>query len=201
MAPHEIARRGVAQIPEGREVCPLLSTEQNLLVGGYSRSNGQVSQTLELIYRLFPALTEKRSLQAAYLSGGQQQILAIGRAMMSKPRLMLLDEPSLGLSPQLVHEIAQIISRLNRQRSVTMLLVEQNAHVALELADYGYVMENGRVVMEDTSARLRDATDIKEFFLGMKDQGVRGRHRWKQRKTWRLNSFTSKDATRSRSYS
>ena len=185
IAPHEIARRGIAQVPEGREVFPLLSTEQNLLVGGYSRGDSKVSESVELIYQLFPALKEKRSLQAAYLSGGQQQMLAIGRAMMSRPRLMLLDEPSLGLSPQLVHEIAQIISRLNREQGVTMLLVEQNAHMALELADYGYVMENGRVVMEDTSVRLRDATDIKEFYLGMKDQGVRGKRRWKQRKTWR----------------
>lgn len=183
--PHEIARSGIAQVPEGREVFPLLTTEQNLLVGGYSRLDARRSGLIELIYGLFPALKEKRSLQAAYLSGGQQQMLAIGRAMMSRPRLMLLDEPSLGLSPQLVQEIACTISRLNREEGVTMLLVEQNAQMALELADYGYVMENGRVVMEDTSARLREATDIKEFYLGMKDEGVRGRRRWKQRKTWR----------------
>lgn len=183
--PHEIARSGIAQVPEGREVFPLLTTEQNLLVGGYSRLDARRSGLIELIYGLFPALKEKRSLQAAYLSGGQQQMLAIGRAMMSRPRLMLLDEPSLGLSPQLVQEIAYTISRLNREEGVTMLLVEQNAQMALELADYGYVMENGRVVMEDTSARLREATDIKEFYLGMKDEGVRGRRRWKQRKTWR----------------
>lgn len=183
--PHEIARAGIAQVPEGREVFPLLTTEQNLLTGGYSRVGASRAQLIELIYGLFPVLKEKRSLQAAYLSGGQQQMLAIGRAMMSRPRLMLLDEPSLGLSPQLVQEIAHTISRLNEDEGVTMLLVEQNAHMALELADYGYVMENGRVVMEDTSANLREATDIKEFYLGMKDEGVRGRRRWKQRKTWR----------------
>ncbi len=183
--PHETARMGIAQVPEGREVFPLLTTEQNLIAGGYARAGLQVSQSVERIYDLFPALREKRSSQAGYLSGGQQQMLAIGRAMMSEPRLMLLDEPSLGLSPQLVREIAQIISRLNSEEGVTIVLVEQNAHMALELAEYGYVMENGRIVMEDTSERLRQATDIKEFYLGMKHEGVRGRRRWKQRKTWR----------------
>ncbi|MCZ6620187.1 MAG: ATP-binding cassette domain-containing protein, partial [Gammaproteobacteria bacterium] len=123
--------------------------------------------------------------QAEYLSGGQQQMLAIGRALMLRPRLMLLDEPSLGLAPKLVHEIAEIIKRLNREQSVTMLLVEQNAKMALEIGDFGYVMEMGRIVMEDSCERLRNATDIQEFYLGMKDEGVRGRRRWKQRKTWR----------------
>ena len=112
-------------------------------------------------------------------------MLAIGRALMLRPDLMLLDEPSLGLSPRLVHEIAEIIVRLNQERNVTMLLVEQNAKMALDIGDYGYVMENGRIVMEDTCERLRNAPDIQEFYLGMKDEGVRGRRRWKQRKTWR----------------
>ena len=112
-------------------------------------------------------------------------MLAIGRALMLRPQLMLLDEPSLGLSPRLVHEISEIVVRLNREQSVTMLLVEQNAKMALEIGDYGYVMELGRIVMEDSCERLREATDVKEFYLGMKDEGVRGRRRWKQRKTWR----------------
>lgn len=183
--PHEVARMGIAQVPEGREVFPLLTTEQNLIAGGYARADLQAAEAVEQIYSLFPALREKRTAQAGYLSGGQQQMLAIGRAMMSNPRLMLLDEPSLGLSPQLVREIAQIIEKLNREEDVTILLVEQNARMALEIADYGYVMESGRIVMEDTSERLREATDIKEFYLGMKHEGVRGKRRWKQRKTWR----------------
>lgn len=183
--PHAVSRMGIVQVPEGREVFPLLTTEQNLIAGGYARADLQTSEAVEHIYTLFPALREKRTSQAGYLSGGQQQMLAIGRAMMSSPRLMLLDEPSLGLSPHLVREIAQIIEKLNRQEGVTIVLVEQNARMALELADYGYVMENGRIVMEDTSERLREATDIKEFYLGMKHEGVRGKRRWKQRKTWR----------------
>ena len=183
--PHQVARLGIAQVPEGREVFPLLTTEQNLHMGGYARKREEVAEVLQRVYALFPALFEKRTSQAGYLSGGQQQMLAIGRAMMSAPRLMLLDEPSLGLSPQLVREIAEIIVKLNRDEGVTILLVEQNARMALEVADYGYVLENGRIVMEDTSDNLREATDIKEFYLGMKDQGVRGRRRWKQRKTWR----------------
>lgn len=184
-APHQVARLGIAQVPEGREVFPLLTCEQNLCMGAYARPREQTLATLQRVYALFPALEHKRGAQAGYLSGGQQQMLAIGRAMMSHPRLMLLDEPSLGLSPQLVEEIAEIIVRLNRDEGVTILLVEQNARMALEISDFGYVLENGRVVMEDTSDNLREATDIKEFYLGMKEQGVRGRRRWKQRKTWR----------------
>ena len=183
--PHQVARLGIAQVPEGREVFPLLTTEQNLQMGGYTLAQDQVAETLQRVYRLFPALKSKRSDQAGYLSGGQQQMLAIGRAMMSRPKVMLLDEPSLGLSPQLVQEIADIIVKLNGDEGVTILLVEQNARMALEVSDYGYVLENGRIVMEDTSNNLSEATDIQEFYLGMKDQGVRGRRRWKQRKTWR----------------
>ncbi len=137
------------------------------------------------MYEYFPVLYEKRKLEAGFLSGGQQQMLAIGRAMMQRPRVILLDEPSLGLSPRLVAQIAAIIKRLNDERRVAVLLVEQNAKLALDISDFGYVMELGRIVMEDTTERLRNATDIKEFYLGMKDEGVRGRRRWKQRKTWR----------------
>ena len=133
----------------------------------------------------FRKITDRKKLEAGFLSGGQQQMLAIGRSLMLAPKLMLLDEPSLGLSPRLVEEIAEIVVRLNKEQGVTVLLVEQNAKVALEISDYGYVMEIGRIVMEDTCERLASATDIQEFYLGMKDQGVRGRRRWKQRKTWR----------------
>ena len=183
--PDRIARLGIAHVPEGREVFSFLSVEDNLRMGAFSRRDTGITADLDLVYDYFPSLAEKRRLAAGFLSGGQQQMLAIGRALMLKPRLMLLDEPSLGLSPRLVHEIAGIIRRLNSEQQVTMLLVEQNAKMALELGDYGYVMEVGRVVMEDSCQRLQTATDIQEFYLGMKDQGVRGRRRWKARKTWR----------------
>jgi len=183
--PDAVARLGVAHVPEGREIFPFLTVEENLRVGAFSRRDRGIAADLEKIYGLFPVLRETRSKQGGYLSGGQQQMLAIGRGLMLRPRIMLLDEPSLGLSPRLASEIAAIIRRLNSEQGVTVLLVEQNAHMALEVAHYGYVMELGRVVMEDTTLRLREATDIKEFYLGMKDQGVRGRRRWKQRKTWR----------------
>ncbi|MCZ6853839.1 MAG: ABC transporter ATP-binding protein [Gammaproteobacteria bacterium] len=183
--PDWVARKGIAHVPEGREVFPFLSVEDNLRMGAFSRSDGEIGQDLTLVYGYFPILEELGKTQAEYLSGGQQQMLAIGRALMLRPRLMLLDEPSLGLAPKLVHEIAEIIKRLNREQSVTMLLVEQNAKMALEIGDFGYVMEMGRIVMEDSCERLRNATDIQEFYLGMKDEGVRGRRRWKQRKTWR----------------
>ena len=139
----------------------------------------------EYVYELFPVLHEMSGRMGGDLSGGQQQMLAIGRALMLRPKLMLLDEPSLGLSPRLVQEISEIIQRLNAEQHVTLLLVEQNAKMALDLSHYGYVMEMGRVVMQDECERLKNATDIKEFYLGMKDEGVRGRRRWKVRKTWR----------------
>ena len=184
-APDRVARLGVAHVPEGREVFPFLTVEENLRMGAFSRRDAGVKDDLELVYGYFPSLAERRGLAAGFLSGGQQQMLAVGRALMLRPALMLLDEPSLGLSPRLTHDIAEIIGRLNAEQGVTLLLVEQNAKMALDLSNYGYVMELGRVVMEDTAARLKDATDIKEFYLGMKDEGVRGRRRWKVRKTWR----------------
>jgi len=183
--PDVVARMGIAHVPEGREVFPFLSVEENLKVGAFSRRDHEIGSDLEMVYDYFPVLRDKRSQEAGYLSGGQQQMLAIGRALMLRPGIMLLDEPSLGLSPRLVHEIADIIQRLNSERKVTVLLVEQNAKMALDISNFGYVMELGRIVMEDSSDRLRNATDIQEFYLGMKDEGVRGRRRWKQRKTWR----------------
>ena len=183
--PDWVARRGIGHVPEGREVFPFLTVEENLRMGAYSRRDGEIDADIEQVYGYFPVLKGFGRQPAQVLSGGQQQMLAIGRALMLRPDLMLLDEPSLGLSPRLVHEIAEIVVRLNRERNVTMLLVEQNAKMALDIGDYGYVMENGRIVMEDTCERLRNAPDIQEFYLGMKDEGVRGRRRLKQRKTWR----------------
>ena len=183
--PDYVARLGIAHVPEGREVFPFLNIDENLRVGAFSRRDNEIQQDLEMVYEYFPVLKDLIKSQAVNLSGGQQQMLAIGRALMLRPKLMLLNEPSLGLSPRLVQEISEIIVRLNKEQGVTVLLVEQNAKMALDVGDFGYVMEIGRIVMEDTTERLQEATDIQEFYLGMKDQGVRGRRRWKQRKTWR----------------
>jgi branched-chain amino acid transport system ATP-binding protein len=183
--PDWFARQGIAHVPEGREVFPFLNVDENLRMGAFSRRDHEIQQDLDMVYDYFPVLRELHKAQAVNLSGGQQQMLAIGRALMLRPKLMLLDEPSLGLSPRLVHEISEIITRLNAEQGVTVLLVEQNAKMALDVGDYGYVMEIGRIVMEDTCERLQQAPDIQEFYLGMKDHGVRGRRRWKQRKTWR----------------
>ncbi len=183
--PDRVARLGIAHVPEGREVFPFLSVENNLLMGAFTRKDDGISADLDIVYEYFPALRSKRSQQAGLLSGGQQQMLAMGRALMLRPKLMLLDEPSLGLSPALVEEIARIVQRLRDEREVTVVLVEQNASMALELGDYGYVMELGRVVMEDSCERLQRSADIQELYLGLKDQGVRNVRRWKQRKTWR----------------
>ena len=184
--PDQVARLGIGHVPEGREIFPFLSVEENLRMGAFSRRDHRnIERDLQEVYGYFPALRNFLRQPAQVLSGGQQQMLAIGRALMLRPQLMLLDEPSLGLSPRLVQEIAEIVVRLNRERGMTVLLVEQNARMALDLGHYGYVMELGRIVMEDSCERLKRATDIQEFYLGMKDRGVRGQRRWKQRKTWR----------------
>jgi branched-chain amino acid transport system ATP-binding protein len=140
---------------------------------------------MEAVYGYFPILKERAQQEAGLLSGGQQQMLAISRAIMAKPSMILLDEPSLGLSPKLTKEIFEIVVRINRERGTTILLVEQNASMALNAADHGFVLENGRIVMEDSCERLREKDDIKEFYLGLRDSGVRGERRWKKRKSWR----------------
>lgn len=184
--PAYIVRQGISHVPEGREVFPLLSVRDNLLMGAYTRQDRDaVLRDMETVFGYFPILRERSAQDAGLLSGGQQQMLAISRALMAQPELMLLDEPSLGLSPKLTREIFEIVVRINRERGTTLLLVEQNANMALNVADYGYVLENGRIVMEDTCQRLRDKEDIKEFYLGVKDTGVRGERRWKKKKTWR----------------
>lgn len=184
--PAEIVRLGLSHVPEGREVFPLLSVRDNLMMGAYTRADrDEVARDIEAVYHYFPILQERERQEAGLLSGGQQQMLAISRALMARPELILLDEPSLGLSPKLTKEIFEIVVRINRERGTTMLLVEQNANMALNAADFGYVLENGRIVMEDTCERLREKEDIKEFYLGMKEAGARGERRWKKKKTWR----------------
>ncbi len=184
--PAHIVQRGLSHVPEGREVFPLLSVRDNLMMGAYTRRDRDaVARDLEIVYGYFPILKERNHQDAGLLSGGQQQMLAISRAIMAAPHLILLDEPSLGLSPLLTQEIFHIVVRINRERGTTLLLVEQNANMALNVADYGYVLENGRIVMEDTCERLREKEDIKEFYLGMKEAGARGERRWKKKKTWR----------------
>jgi branched-chain amino acid transport system ATP-binding protein len=184
--PATIVQRGLCHVPEGREVFPLLSVRDNLLMGAYTRKDRDAAaRDLETVYRYFPILKERAAQNAGLLSGGQQQMLAISRAIMAAPELILLDEPSLGLSPRLTKEIFEIVVRINRERGTTILLVEQNANMALNAADFGYVIENGRIVMQDSCAVLREKDDIKEFYLGMKETGVRGERRWKKKKTWR----------------
>jgi branched-chain amino acid transport system ATP-binding protein len=184
--PDRIVKAGIVHVPEGREVFPLLTVEENLRMGAFVRSDtAGIRADEDMVYGYFPILAERRRQAAGTLSGGQQQMLAIGRGLMAKPKLMLLDEPSLGLSPLLVKEIFTIIRRLNREQKVTMMLVEQNAKVALEVADYGYVMELGRLVMADDSRKLLASKDVQEFYLGVQGETQRGQKRWKQKKTWR----------------
>ena len=184
--PDRVARLGLSHVPEGREVFPFLSVRENLRMGAYNRKDTDgVARDLEMVNEYFPVLRARAEQRAGQLSGGEQQMLAIARALMARPKVMLLDEPSLGLAPKLVKDIFEIIRRINREHGVTVLLVEQNANVALHTADYGYVLELGRIVMEDTCERLLDKDDIREFYLGLKESSVRGTRRWKRKKSWR----------------
>ena len=185
--PNAVVYKGMVHVPEGREIFPLLTVAENISMGAYTRSDkAGIAQDTEMVYDYFPILKERRAQPAGTLSGGQQQMLAIGRGLMARPRLMLLDEPSLGLSPLLTEEIFEIIRRLNAEQNVTMMLVEQNAAVALGVADYGYVMELGRIVMADVASALASSKDVQEFYLGIQsEESQRGQRRWKQKKTWR----------------
>jgi len=186
---YEIVKRGVVQVFEGRRVFEHLTTEENLVAGAHvQRDRARMTNGIARVYDYFPRLKERRHVQAGYLSGGEQQMLVIGRALMSSPRVMLLDEPSLGLAPMLVEEIFEIVCRLNQEQKLTVLLVEQNATLALAIAEHGYVMENGRIVLEGSADALRENADIKEFYLGLTEVGARKSYRdvkhYKRRKRW-----------------
>ena len=184
--PDRIVRLGLSHVPEGREVFPFLTVAENLAMGSFLRTDQDaVARDLERIYGYFPRLKQRLDQRAGLLSGGEQQMLAISRAFLNRPKLLLLDEPSLGLAPLLVKEIFAIVRRLNAEEGISILLVEQNARMALETARYGYVLEVGRVVMADTCERLAASRDIQEFYLGAREIGTRGERRWKRRKTWR----------------
>ena len=185
LRPETICRRGIAFVPQGRRVFASLSVRENLDVARRASPDMASPWTFDRVYKLFPRLRERQKQLAGSLSGGEQQMLAIGRALMNRPTLLLLDEPSLGLSPILVKEIFTIIKRVNEEQGMSILLVEQNAKIALETAHYGYVLEIGRVVMNDTCERLMNSKDIQEFYLGAKEEGARGERRWKKKKTWR----------------
>ena len=187
--PADLVRRGVIQVMEGRHCFEHLTVEENLLTGSYTRRDGRgaISADLEKVYTYFPRLRERRKSQAGYTSGGEQQMCAIGRALMSKPETILLDEPSMGLAPQLVEEIFEIVKSLNEQEGVSFLLAEQNTNVALRYAHFGYILESGRVVMDGPAAELRENPDVKEFYLGMSDQGrksFRDVRSYRRRKRW-----------------
>ncbi len=187
--PAEVVRRGVVLVMEGRHVFEHLTVEENLLTGAYTRRDGQsTKRDLELVYSYFPKLADRRGVRAGYISGGEQQMLAIGRALMARPKLMLLDEPSMGLAPMLVSEIFEIVCRLNREENVAVLLAEQNAAMALRFAQYGYVMENGRIVLDGDAKTISENEDIKEFYLGLTGVGQRKSYRdvkhYHRRKRW-----------------
>jgi len=185
-APNRIVRQGISHVPEGREVFDDLTVRENLMMGAYLRNDKDgIQKDIESMWDYFPILRERSKQLAANMSGGEQQMLAIARALMSRPKLLLLDEPSLGLSPLLMQEIFRIIHRINEEQKTTILLVEQNALMALSLAHYGYVLETGRIVMADTCEMLRENEDIREFYLGVKEESIRGTRRWKRKKKWR----------------
>jgi branched-chain amino acid transport system ATP-binding protein len=189
LTPNELVKRGVVQVMEGRHVFEHLTVEENLLTGAYVRRDGNaaIRADLEKVYDYFPRLRERSSAQAGYTSGGEQQMCALGRALMARPSVILLDEPSMGLAPQLVEEIFEIVKRLNEDEGVTILLAEQNTNVALRYADYGYILENGRVVLDGDAASLRENEDVKEFYLGLSSSGrksYRDVKHYKRRKRW-----------------
>ncbi len=187
--PSEMVKRGVIQVMEGRHCFEHLTVEENLMTGAYTRTDSKsiIANDLEMVYSYFPRLKERRKSQAGYTSGGEQQMCAIGRALMSKPETVLLDEPSMGLAPQLVEEIFEIVKDLNEKEGVSFLLAEQNTNVALRFAHYGYILESGRVVMDGTAEDLRENPDVKEFYLGISDKGrksFRDGRSYRRRKRW-----------------
>ena len=188
-SPNDLVKRGVIQVMEGRHCFEHLTIEENLLTGAYTRTDGSaaINQSLEKVYAYFPRLKERRTSQAGYTSGGEQQMCAIGRALMSNPKMILLDEPSMGLAPQLVEEIFEIVNELNKKEGVSILLAEQNTNIALKYADYGYILENGRVVMDGEASALRENEDVKEFYLGLSTGGrksFRDVKHYRRRKRW-----------------
>ncbi len=189
LTPADLVKRGVIQVMEGRHCFQHLSIEDNLLTGAYTSNAGRagISQDLEKVYAYFPRLKERRNSQAGYTSGGEQQMTAIGRALMARPRMILLDEPSMGLAPQLVEEIFEIVKALNTKEGVSFLLAEQNTNIALRYADYGYILENGRVVMDGEGRALAENEDVKEFYLGFSSGGrksFRDVKSYRRRKRW-----------------
>ena len=189
LTPNELVRRGCIQVMEGRHCFEHLTVEENLLTGAYTRGNAwaSIKEDLELVYGYFPRLKERRSALAGYISGGEQQMTAIGRALMSRPSMMLLDEPSMGLAPQLVTEIFEIMKRLNEEQGMSILLAEQNTHMALQYAQYGYILENGRVVLDGEAKTLRENEDVKEFYLGVSGgdrKSYRDVKHYHRRKRW-----------------
>lgn len=186
-APRDIVKRGLLQVPEGRALFATLTVEENLVMGGFTRSRAEAAADLERVYALFPRIKDRRTQISGYLSGGEQQMVAIGRALMGRPSLLMLDEPSLGLAPQIVDAIFDTIISLNRDSGVTVLLVEQNAQLALQTASYGYIMENGRIVLDGPADKLRRNDDVQEFYLGFSGgerRSMRDVKHYKRRKRW-----------------
>ncbi|HET7772882.1 MAG TPA: ABC transporter ATP-binding protein [Burkholderiaceae bacterium] len=189
LTPPDLVERGVVQVMEGRRCFAHLSIEENLMTGAYTRgaSRAEIARDLEMVYSYFPRLKTRRSSQAAYTSGGEQQMCAIGRALMAKPRMVLLDEPSMGLAPQIIEEVFNIVQDLNAKEKVTFLLAEQNTNIALKYAHYGYILESGRVVMDGEAKALRENEDVKEFYLGVSREGrksFKDAKFYKRRKRW-----------------
>ena len=186
--PAQLVKKGVIQVMEGRHCFEHLTVEENLLTGAYTRSNNkEVKEDLERVYNYFPRLRDRRTSLAGYTSGGEQQMIAIGRALMAHPTMILLDEPSMGLAPQLVKQIFEIVAEINRKEGVTILLAEQNTNIALQYAEYAYILENGRVVMEGTAESMRDNEDVKEFYLGISGEGrqsFKDVKQYRRRKRW-----------------